>query len=92
MNIWEEFSQLGFNVIDTAGDLVGGWGDAVTNANAAQAANINASAARIELAKAAFVKDQARKDEMQKVVNNVVYTALTFAGLALLFYFLKNYK
>lgn len=92
MNIWDEFGQLGGNIVDTAGDLIGGWGDNVTAQAAANMANVETARARTELAKAAFVREQARKDKMQEAVTTVVYSALVFAGLALVFYFLKQFK
>lgn len=92
MNIWDEFGQFGANIVDTAGDLVGGWGDNVSAQAAANMANVEAAKARTELAKAAFVREQARKDKMQEVVNTVVYTSLIFAGIALIFYFLRQYR
>ena len=91
-DIWDEFGQLGFNIVDTAGDLVGNWGDSLQTRNAAQLANIQTAQAKVELAKAAFSREQARKDKMQETVNTVVYSALVFAGLAMLFYFLKTFK
>ena len=91
-DIWDEFGQLGFNIVDTAGDLVSNWGNTLEARNAAQIANINTAQAKVELAKAAFTREQARKDKMQETVNTVVYSALVFAGLAMLFYFLKNFK
>jgi len=91
-NIWDEFGQFGGSIIDTAGDLVSGWGDNVTAQAAANMANVETARARTELAKAAFVREQARKDKMQETVNTVVYSALVFAGLALVFYFLRTFK
>lgn len=91
-NILDEFGQLGFNIVDTAGDLIGNWGDSLQNRTAAQQQNIMTAQAKIELAKASFAREQARKDKMQETVNTVVYSALVFAGLAMMFYFLKTFK
>jgi len=92
MSFWDQIGGFGSDILDTAGDLVTNWGDSYENKNLAIQQNIQTAQAKVELAKAAFFREQARRDEMQKTIQAVVYSALFMGGLYLLFTMLKGMK
>lgn len=84
MGFFNQLGDIGTNIIDSVGDIIGATGDNAETAARANAAKVSAAEATVEIAKRRANADIAAKEQQQKVLRGSIIAIIALLSIIVL--------